>query len=153
MSDFHALVTRPVVAASLSCALSIGLPHAAVSQNATRAGLVARIDSLATAAIRNGPVAGLAIAVVKGRDTIVMKGYGYADVENDVPATAQTVFRIGSITKQFTSSAVMQLVEQGKVSLDDDITKYFPGFDTHGQRILVRHLMNHTSGIPSYTDI
>lgn len=152
MFDFRALRARPVVAAIL-CVFSLCVIGRARAQAPSRATVVMQIDSLATAALRNGPVAGLSIAVVKGRDTIVMKGYGLADVENDIPATPETVYRIGSITKQFTSSAVMQLVEQGKVSLDDDITKYFPGFPTHGQRILVRHLMNHTSGIPSYTDI
>jgi CubicO group peptidase (beta-lactamase class C family) len=152
MYHFRALRSRPVVAAFL-CVFSLSGTAAAHAQSPSRAKLVTQIDSLATAALRNGPVAGLSIAVVKGRDTIVMKGYGLADVENDIPATVETVYRIGSITKQFTSAAVMQLVEQGKASLDDDITKYFPGFPTHGQRILVRHLMNHTSGIPSYTDI
>jgi CubicO group peptidase (beta-lactamase class C family) len=109
-------------------------------------------DSLARVALA-APGAGLAIAVVRGGDTLVMKGYGLAEVENELPVTPRTVFRIGSVTKQFTSAAVMQLVEQGKVSLDDDVTKYFPDFPTRGERILVRHLMNHTSGIPSYTDI
>jgi CubicO group peptidase (beta-lactamase class C family) len=151
MFDFRAVASRAVVTA-VPIALAIALTRAD-AQNATHAQVVQRIDSLATAAIRNGPLAGLSIAVVKGRDTIVMKGYGYADLENDIPATPATVYRIGSITKQFTSAAVMQLVEQGKVGLDDDITKYFPGFQTHGQRILVRNLLNHTSGIPSYTDI
>ena len=149
MFVFRAVRHRAVVAASLFLTFSA----AAGAQKTSRAALVSQIDSLATAALRNGPVAGMSVAVVKGRDTVVMKGYGFADVENDVPATASTVYRIGSITKQFTSAAVMQLVEQGKVNLDDDITKYFPNFPTHGQRILVRHLLNHTSGIPSYTDI
>jgi CubicO group peptidase (beta-lactamase class C family) len=103
---------RPVLAAAMGLSLALA-PRAAVAQNATRAQVVERIDSLATAAIRNGPLAGLSIAVVKGRDTIVMKGYGFADLENDIPATPATVYRIGSITKQFTSAAVMQLVEQG----------------------------------------
>src|SRR5438094_2331680 len=146
MFDFRAVLSRTVVAAILGATTS-------AAQGPSRAVAVRQIDSLATAALRNGPVAALSVAVVKGRDTLVMKGYGFADVENEVPATAETVYRIGSITKQFTSAAVMQLVEQGKVGLDDEITKYFPGFPTHGQRILVRHLLNHTSGIPSYTDI
>jgi D-alanyl-D-alanine carboxypeptidase len=110
-------------------------------------------DSLANAALKSGPVAALSIAVVRGRDTVVMKGYGFADMENDVPATAQTVFRIGSVTKQFTSAAIMRLVEQGKVSLDDDVTRYVPNAPVQGQKVLVRHLLNHTSGIPSYTDV
>jgi D-alanyl-D-alanine carboxypeptidase len=123
----------------------------AVAQS--RSDLVARIDSIAAAPVKAGEVAGLAVAVVKGRDTLLMRGFGFADLENQVPVTPQTVFRIGSITKQFTSSAVMQLVEQGKIGLDDDITKYLPNIPTHGRRVLVRHLLNHTSGIPSYTDV
>ena len=90
---------------------------------------------------------------LRGRDTLVMKGYGLADIENEVAATAQTVYRIGSVTKQFTSVAIMQLIEQGKLSLDDDVTKFVPNAPTHGRKVLVRHLLNHTSGIPSYTDV
>jgi len=82
-----------------------------------------------------------------------LKGYGMADVENQVPVTPQTVFRIGSVTKQFTSATVMQFVEAEKVSLDDDMSKYIPKYPTRGRKILVRHLLNHTSGIPSYTDV
>ena len=132
--------------------------HSAIAQS-SRGGAVSRdviaraTDSLANAAIKNGPVAALSIAVVRGRDTIVMKGYGFADVENEVPATAQTIYRIGSVTKQFTSAAIMGLVEQGKVSLDDDVTKFVPNAPVQGRKVLVRHLLNHTSGIPSYTDI
>jgi D-alanyl-D-alanine carboxypeptidase len=123
------------------------------AQTPSRAALVQRLDSIAGAPVKSGAVAGMAVAVVKGRDTLLMKGYGMADVENQVPATPQTVFRIGSITKQFTSSAVMQFVEQGKVSLDDDMTKYIPKYPTRGRKIPVRYLLNHTSGIPSYTDV
>jgi D-alanyl-D-alanine carboxypeptidase len=123
------------------------------AQAPARARVVHLIDSIAAAPVKSGVVAGVAVAVVKGRDTLLFRGYGFADLENKVPVTPQTVFRIGSITKQFTSSAVMQLVEQGKIGLDDDIMKYLPNVPTHGRRILVRHLLNHTSGIPSYTDI
>src|SRR3954467_9009540 len=131
------------VLTALCLALAVVVPRSASAQSSSRARLVARIDSIANAAVKNGPVAALSIAVVKGRDTIVQKGYGYADVENEVRATAQTVYRIGSVTKQFTSAAIMQFVEQGKVGLDDEITKYLPNFPTRGQRILVRHLLNH----------
>jgi D-alanyl-D-alanine carboxypeptidase len=90
---------------------------------------------------------------VRDRDTLVMAGWGKADLENDVPATAHTVYRIGSITKQFTASAVMQLVEQGKVRLDDSIGSYLPSLPAAWHAVTVRQLLNHTSGIPSYTDI
>jgi CubicO group peptidase (beta-lactamase class C family) len=122
-------------------------------QAQTRADLVRRIDSIAAAPVAGGTVAGLAIAVVKGTDTLLFKGYGFADLENRVPVTPTTVFRIGSVTKQFTSAAIMQLVEQQRLRLDDPLTAYLPAFPTHGRQITVRHLLNHTSGIPSYTDI
>ena len=119
----------------------------------SRATLVAYIDSLAAAPVKSGAVAGIAVAVVRGRDTLLMKGYGFADLENQVAVTPATTFKIGSLTKQFTSAAVMQLVERKSVALDDHLNKYIPGFPTHGRTIAVRQLLNHTSGIPSYTDI
>jgi CubicO group peptidase (beta-lactamase class C family) len=102
-------------------------------------------------ALADGPVAGMSVAVIRGRDTIVMKGYGFADIENDVAATARSVYRIGSITKQFTAAAVMQLVEQNKVALDDSIGKYLPHLAGSWRGATIRQLLNHTSGIPSYT--
>lgn len=132
----------------LAAALSVSAAHA---QRPTKAALARTIDSLATHTLSDGPVAGLSVAVVRGRDTVVMKGYGFADVENDVPATAQTVYRIGSITKQFTAAAVMQLVEQGRVRLDDTIGTYLTSLPAAWRGVPVRQLLNHTSGIPSYT--
>ncbi len=129
------------------------LSAAAISAQPSRNALAARLDSIAAEPVKNGAVAGMAVAVVRGRDTLLYKGYGFADLENQVPVAPATVFRVGSITKQFTSSVIMQLAEQRKLSLDDNITKYIPNFPTHGRTILVRHLLNHTSGIPSYTDV
>lgn len=140
-------MSRPLMLLGLLCATQIP------AQTPSRAALIQRLDSIAGAPVKSGAVAGMAVAVVKGRDTLLMKGYGLADLENQVPVTPQTVFRIGSVTKQFTSAAVMQLVEAEKVGLDDDMSKYIPKYPTRGRKILVRHLLNHTSGIPSYTDV
>jgi D-alanyl-D-alanine carboxypeptidase len=95
----------------------------------------------------------VAVAVVKGRDTVTMRGWGLADIENDVPVTPVTVFRIGSITKQFTSSAIMQLVEKGRLSLEDTLGALLPNTPVAWRKVTLRQLLNHTSGIPSYTDI
>ena len=122
------------------------------AQQPSRATLQRTIDSLVTSALADGPVAGMSVAVVRGRDTIVMKGYGFSDLENDVRATAQTVYRIGSITKQFTAADVLRLVEEGKVSLDDSIGKHLPTLPAAWRGVPVRQLLNHTSGIPSYTN-
>lgn len=124
--------------------------HAAPS----RAALAARVDSLAGAFIAQRQAPGVSISVVRaGRDTLVFKGYGEADIENDVPATPATVYRIGSITKQFTSAAVMRLVERGRVRLGDPIGKYLPNLPPAWRPVRVQQLLNHTSGIPNYTDL
>jgi D-alanyl-D-alanine carboxypeptidase len=139
--------------ALLGCLLSV-LPTSGSSQDAVWGGeLVARIDSLAEATLRDGPVAGLTIGVKRGGDLLMVKGYGDADIENSVPMTAGTVYRIGSLTKQFTSAAVMQLVEAGLVSLDDAMTQYLPDYPTQGHEVSIRHLLTHTSGIKSYTSL
>jgi CubicO group peptidase (beta-lactamase class C family) len=140
----------------LACALTAATLLASrttTAQQPARAALVHTIDSIAAAPAKSGAVAGMAVAVIRGHDTLLMKGYGFSDLENRVPVTPQSVFRIGSVTKQFTSSAVMQLVEQGKLHLDDDIKTYLPQVQTHGRKIVLRELLNHTSGIPSYTDV
>jgi CubicO group peptidase (beta-lactamase class C family) len=134
--------------------LMIMVIGAVQSQAQSPAGtLTARIDSMAAAALTSWPAVGLSIAVVRGGDTIVMRGYGRADLEHDVPATAQTVYRIGSITKQFTAVAILQLIEQGKLTLDDTIQRFLPDFPAQGNRVTIRHLLTHTSGIKSYTSL
>src|SRR5579884_4351982 len=96
---------------------------AAQSPSPNRAQVVARIDSLVNDYLTSAPTtASAAVAGVRGRDTIVMRGYGYADIDTHRPAGPTTVYEIGSITKQFTSSAIMRLVEQHKIKLDNDIS-------------------------------
>jgi D-alanyl-D-alanine carboxypeptidase len=115
--------------------------------------LIQKIDSLAEATLANGQVAALGIGEKRGDDLLLVKGYGLADIENSVPARAETVFRIGSVTKQFTAASVMQLVEDGKIGLDDPLTKFFPDYPTQGHEVTIRHLLTHTSGIKSYTGL
>jgi CubicO group peptidase (beta-lactamase class C family) len=93
---------------------------------------------------------GVALVVKEGK-IIYRKAFGFANLELGVKMKPENVFRIGSITKQFTASAIMQLVEQGKIKLDDDITKYIKDYPTHGYTITIENLLTHTSGIKSYT--
>jgi CubicO group peptidase (beta-lactamase class C family) len=90
--------------------------------------------------------------VADASGVIFRKGYGYANFEWEIPNTPDVKFRLGSITKQFTSMVVMQLVAEGKIKLDDKITAYLPDYrkDT-GDKVTIAQLLNHTSGIPSYT--
>jgi CubicO group peptidase (beta-lactamase class C family) len=87
-------------------------------------------------------------------ETIFKKGYGFANMEWNIPNKPDTKFRLGSITKQFTATLIMQLVEKGKIKLDGKLTDYLPYYrkDT-GDKITIHHLLTHTSGIPSYTNL
>jgi D-alanyl-D-alanine carboxypeptidase len=113
--------------------------------------LVSKVDSVAKATLADGSVAALSIGIQRRGEVVLAKGYGLADVENDVPATAETVYRIGSITKQFTAAAVMQLVEAGSIGIDDLMTEYLPDYPMQGHEVTIRHLLTHTSGIEPYT--
>jgi D-alanyl-D-alanine carboxypeptidase len=129
------------------------LPQRAVAAQAlTDEALAARIDALAAQTLANPGAAGLSIAVARGDKMILDKGYGKADLEQQVPANDATVFRIASVTKQFTAAAIMRFVEQGKLALDDDIAKYVD-YPTQGKTVTIRHLLTHTSGIKDYTEV
>lgn len=107
------------------------------------------MDELLTSQMEEYHIAGTAVAVVKDGQLFFAKGYGYADVENNIPVDPQqTMFKIGSLTKLFTWTAVMQLAEQGKLDLYADINTYldFSIPDTYPQPITLAHLMAHTSG-------
>ncbi|HEX4933679.1 MAG TPA: serine hydrolase domain-containing protein, partial [Gemmatimonadaceae bacterium] len=143
----------PLLLAGLGLA-ALALPvRTAHAQNGGRAALSAAVDSIANAFLAGGKGAGLSVAVVKGRDTLALTGYGKADLELDTPTPPRAVYEIGSVTKQFTSVALLMLRDEGKLALDDDFTKYLPDYPTQGRRITVRQLLNHTSGIKGYTEM
>ncbi|MCB9305238.1 MAG: serine hydrolase [Lewinellaceae bacterium] len=96
---------------------------------------------------------GAAVLVAKNGKVIYLKAGGMADLERNVPLRPDHVFRIGSVTKQFTAVAILRLAEQGKLSLQDEITRFIPDYPTHGKKITVEQLLNHTSGIKSYTNM
>lgn len=112
----------------------------------------ARADQLlAEAYAANGP--GAAVIVTENGKTVYAAGRGLADVESKRPITPDTHFRLGSITKQFTAAAIMKLVEQGRVSLDDPLLKYLPDYPAPNNAATVRQLLNHSGGMMSYTAI
>ena len=141
------------IARPSSAATAQGASAPAAPQRPDVAAVRRTIDSLANAFLAAREAPGVSIMVVRGRETIVNKGYGFADLENEVPAGPKTVYRIGSITKQFTSASVMQLVEAGRVRLDDSIGTYLTTLPARWRGVSVQQLLNHTSGIPSYTDL
>ncbi len=94
-----------------------------------------------------------AVLVAQEGEVLLSGGYGLADREHDVANLPQTKFRLGSITKQFTSVAILMLAEQGKLSLDDPISRHLPYSPEHWKDITVHHLLNHTSGLGNLADI
>ena len=99
----------------------------------------------------DGP--GAAAIVTRDREVLFRSASGMADMELGVPLSADNVFRIGSISKQFTAAGILLLEEQGKLSVSDNINKYLPDYPTQGHTIKIEHLLSHTSGIFNYTDI
>jgi CubicO group peptidase (beta-lactamase class C family) len=96
---------------------------------------------------------GVSVIVARNGETVLRQSLGLANLELGVAIEPDMVFRVGSITKQFTAVCILILVEQEKLGLDDSITDYVPDYPCHENEITIRHLLNHTSGIVNYTDI
>ncbi|MBL8181127.1 MAG: serine hydrolase [Blastocatellia bacterium] len=141
------LVSRSVVfaVASLVFASAVSAQQAtAVSER----DVIKRVDEYMKAAVEHERFSG-SILIAKDGKPIVSKGYGMANVEFDAPNTPQTVFRLASVTKQFTAAAIMMLQERGKLSVNDPVCKHLAECPTAWQPITVRHLMTMTSGLPN----
>ena len=111
------------------------------------------IDDYVRARMQELRLPGLALAVVRDGNVTTMRTYGVASLELDVPVTPDTVFELGSVTKQFTGVAVMMLVEDGRLALDDSVTKHLPELPATWRDITVRHLLTHSSGIQEYLSV
>lgn len=116
----------------------------------TQQAITTRVDDYVNTEMQKEHIPGLSLAVIKDGQIILAKGYGLANVELQVPVKPETVFQSGSMGKQFTATAVMMLVEEGRLSLADNITKYFPDAPPGWQNITVRHLLTHTAGTTDY---
>jgi D-alanyl-D-alanine carboxypeptidase len=112
-----------------------------------------QIDDYIIAQMRQLHISGVSLAIVRDGRAIKAQGYGFANIELKAPATKETVYEIGSNTKQFTAAAIMMLVEEGKVRLEDPITKYFPEAPQTWRGITIRHLLTHTSGIQNHVAV
>ena len=109
------------------------------------------VDTLMRAYSGEGP--GAAVLVLKDGKPLVRKGYGYADLEQRVLISPATNFRLASVTKQFTAAAILLLAEDGKLSLDDRVRAWLPSLPAVADRITIRHLLTHTSGLIDYEDV
>ena len=119
---------------------------------ANRETVSAEVDAAVLQQMNDQKIPGIGLAVVINGHVVKANGYGLANIELGTPISPGTVFEAGSITKQFTAAAIMLLAEDGKISLDDSISKYFPEAPPALKAITVRHLLTHTSGIPDVSD-
>jgi len=114
---------------------------------------LARVDALMRAAVEEEGAVGLSLGVALGGELVLSAGYGIAELEHGAAVGPGTLFRIGSITKQFSAAAICKLAESGKLYVDDPLSQYVPEFEVKQQGITLRHLLTHTSGIFNYTDL
>ncbi len=123
-----------------------------LAQNKISSKIKLQVDSLVNAEMNNQRIPGLSLVVVRDGKIDYVKGYGYSNLEHRVPVKAETIFQAGSVGKQFTAFAVLLLVQDGKMSLDDKLTKFFPDAPPGWDSITFRNLLNHTSGFSDYTN-
>lgn len=112
-----------------------------------------RVEMDAIFAEFQGRVPGASVLVLQNGKVAFRRSYGLADVEKGTKATPRTNYRLASLSKQFTATAILLLVQRGKLSLDDSLTAVLPEFPLHGRSIRIRHLLNHTSGVLTYEDL
>jgi len=109
-----------------------------------------RVDGYIRAEMARQHIPGLALLVARRGEIVRAQGYGLANVELQVPVKPETIFQSGSVGKQFTATAVMMLVEEGKVGLEDPLSKYFPDAPAAWKQVTVRELLSHTAGFTDY---
>jgi CubicO group peptidase (beta-lactamase class C family) len=132
--------------------LSLALVVLALTQPALRAADQSpdAVDQFVQAEMKKQQIPGLALLVSRNGQPLREQGYGLSNVELQVPVKPETVFQSGSVGKQFTATAVMMLVEEGRVGLDDPLTKYFPSAPASWKQVTVRELLSHTGGFTDY---
>lgn len=136
----------PLFTAILFFAATLGAPANPLSSSQIK-----QIDAIARQAMKTQHVSGIEVGVGRAGKLLYAQGYGLRDRAKNLPVTAETIFPVGSITKQFTAATVMQLVEQGKVDLNARVSRYLPSAP-HAGEITVRELLNQTSGLPDYLE-
>lgn len=141
----------------LVAAVALAYPTLSLAQNAAASSTptldaqrTEAVDTFITTQMANRKIPGLAVGIYSRGKILLAKGYGQANLELDVAVKPETVFQTGSVGKQFVSAAIMMLVEEGKISIDDSLTKYFPEAPATWKPILIKNLLSHTSGLSEY---
>lgn len=139
---------RPSTFASIrTLLLSLGLCTVAMAH----ADPAAEVDALMQA--YQGEVPGASVLVLRDGQPVLRRSYGLADLEARIPATAATNYRLASVSKQFTAASILLLAEDGKLTLDDPVKQWLPSLPAAADRITLRHLLSHTSGLIDYEDV
>lgn len=143
---------------SLVAALSLALAQATQAPPATRPPSTPdSVDAFVAAEMARMHIPGVSLAVVRAGKVVKAKGYGFADVERNEPVTPETVFKIGSVSKQFLASGIMLLAQDGKLSVDDPVSKHLAGTPESWRGVTLRHFLTHTSGVqregPAFTPL
>jgi CubicO group peptidase (beta-lactamase class C family) len=138
----------------LAVVVIIGLPALPSGQDAAplTPESVQRIDAL-FASWDNARSPGCALGVNRNGILVYSRGYGMANLEYDIPITSDSIFHIGSVSKEFTAFAIALLANDGTLSVDDDVRRYVPEIPDYGKKITIRHLLNHTSGLRDAWDL
>jgi CubicO group peptidase (beta-lactamase class C family) len=142
-------LTATVLAVSLLGASRTGGAHGPLPITPS---IAAHVDAAVSNALKRQYVAGASLAIAEHGSIVYSKGYGLRDVDDNLPADANTAYHIGSITKQFTSAAIMLLQQQGKLGVNDRLSAYLPNAP-HAREVTLRNLLSHTSGIVGYTEM
>jgi D-alanyl-D-alanine carboxypeptidase len=145
MLKLTAICVATLIALQAPCAYAEQAPAAA-----TDAALASQIDAVVAGHFK-ADQPGATVIVTKDGKTLLRKGYGLANVEQKLPLQPDMTMRLGSITKQFTAVAILMLAEQGKLSLDDELGRFLPDYPAPGKKVTIAQLLNHTSGVASYT--
>jgi D-alanyl-D-alanine carboxypeptidase len=141
---------RPLAFAALAAAL-LGASTGTGGPKPLTPALERQIDAIVTAQLREQFVPGAQVAIAENGRIVYTKGYGYRDLDDRLPVDAKTAFGIGSVTKQFTASAIMLLQQEGKLNVDKSLATYLPNAP-HASAVTLRELLTHTSGIVGYTE-
>ena len=135
-----------------ACFLSVSI---SVGQVPSKESVIAGVDRAFQKAAKThaGPAPGCAIGVSLAGESVFEKAFGLAEMEHNVPNTAQTLFESGSVAKQFTASALVLLQQDGKLNIDDPVRKYIPELPDYGSPLTIRHMLNHTSGLRDWFSV
>ena len=140
-------------ALALMAATTVGCSAEPQSSEEPDFGLAEALDAEVSRFVNEQRLPGLSAAVYIGDEPLLLRGYGFADIENEIPVSATTLFAIGSIEKQFTAAAVLRLVEDGRIRLDDPISDYIPRLNTEGQVVTIAQMLHQVSGLQDHSTL